>query len=166
MDGQITQAEGEFNLHQTSSHVDPPPYAPTAAGIEGAAQARAGGNLRWLICALLFLATTINYMDRQVFGLLAPDLQKLFNWNEIQYANIVTCFYATYAVGLALMGGIIDRVGTRIGYALSICIWSRSEEHTSELQSPCNLVCRLLLEKKKLIQYSPLYSRRAVMVVL
>src|SRR2546430_2075867 len=96
MDGQITHVEGECNLHRTSSHVDPLPYAPTAAGIEGAAQARAGGNLRWLICALLFFATTINYMDRQVFGLLAPDLQKLFNWNEIQYANIVTCFYATY----------------------------------------------------------------------
>ena len=106
-------------MHQTSSHIDQPSRAPT---IEAAVQIPAGGNLRWGICALLFFATTINYMDRQVFGLLAPDLQKMFNWNEIQYADIVTCFYATYAVGLALMGGIIDRVGTRIGYALSICI--------------------------------------------
>jgi ACS family hexuronate transporter-like MFS transporter len=55
---------------------------------------------------------------------LAPDLQRIFGWNEIQYANIVTCFYAAYAVGLALMGGIIDRIGTRIGYAISIGIWS------------------------------------------
>lgn len=111
-------------MQQTSSRVDQTGCAPSPAAIEAALHARAGGNLRWLICALLFFATTINYMDRQVFGLLAPDLQRIFGWNEIQYANIVTCFYAAYAVGLALMGGIIDRIGTRIGYAISIGIWS------------------------------------------
>jgi MFS transporter, ACS family, hexuronate transporter len=111
-------------LQQTSSRVDQPGCTPTPAAIDAAVHARAGGNFRWLICALLFFATTINYMDRQVFGLLAPDLQRIFGWNEIQYANIVTCFYAAYAIGLALMGGIIDRIGTRIGYAISIGIWS------------------------------------------
>ena len=109
-------------MHQTSSHVDQSSYAPPPAFDAG--PTRAGGNLRWVICALLFFATTINYMDRQVFGLLAPDLQKMFGWNEVQYGNIVFCFQAAYAVGLALMGGVIDRIGTRIGYALSICIWS------------------------------------------
>ena len=113
-------------MQQTSSRTEQPGCAPTASSIEAAAHAKAGGNYRWGICALLFFATTINYMDRQVFGLLAPDLQRIFSWNEIQYADIVTCFYATYAIGLALMGGLIDRIGTRIGYAMSIGIWSLS----------------------------------------
>ena len=126
MDGQISAAarEGKYNVHQGSSQVEQPSCAPTPAGIEGAVHARAGGNIRWVICALLFFATTINYMDRQVLGLLAPDLQKMFHWNEIQYGNIVTCFYATYALGLLLMGRLIDRIGTRIGYAVSIAVWS------------------------------------------
>ena len=88
--------------------------------------AHAGGNFRWVICALLFFATTINYMDRQVLGILAPFLQKTIGWNEIQYGYIVTAFQAAYAVGLLLMGGFIDRVGTRIGYAVSIAVWSLS----------------------------------------
>jgi len=111
-------------LDKTSSRVDQPSCAPTAAGIAAAAQASAGGNFRWTICALLFFATTINYMDRQVLGLLAPDLQKIFRWNEIQYGYIVTTFQTTYAIGLLLMGGFMDRIGTRIGYAMSIAIWS------------------------------------------
>ncbi len=84
------------------------------------------GRYRWTICALLFFATTINYVDRQVLGLLAPLLQTKIGWNEIQYANIVTAFYAAYAIGLLLMGQFIDRVGTRIGYAVAIAIWSLS----------------------------------------
>ncbi|HJW98939.1 MAG TPA: MFS transporter [Terriglobales bacterium] len=111
-------------MDKTSSRVDQPSCAPTAAGIAAAAQASAGGNFRWTICALLFFATTINYMDRQVLGLLAPDLQKIFRWNEIQYGYIVTTFQTTYAIGLLLMGGFMDRIGTRIGYAMSIAIWS------------------------------------------
>lgn len=111
-------------MHQGSSRVDQSTYAVTPPGIEAAAHARAGGNYRWGICALLFFATTINYMDRQVLGLLAPDLQKIFHWNEIQYGYIVTTFQTTYALGLLLMGGFMDRVGTRLGYAISISIWS------------------------------------------
>ena len=111
-------------MHQTSSRADQPSCAPSASAIEAAAQAHAGGSFRWVICALLFFATTINYMDRQVLGLLAPDLQKIFGWNEIQYGYIVTTFQTTYAVGLLLMGGFMDRLGTRIGYAVSIGIWS------------------------------------------
>jgi MFS transporter, ACS family, aldohexuronate transporter len=84
------------------------------------------GRYRWTICALLFFATTINYVDRQVLGLLAPMLQTKIGWNEIQYGYIVTAFQAAYAIGLLFMGGLIDRIGTRIGYALSIAIWSLS----------------------------------------
>ena len=107
-------------MHQTK--VDQSAYAPPSVG--AAVQASAGGNYRWGICALLFFATTINYMDRQVLGLLAPDLQKIFRWNEIQYGYIVTTFQTTYALGLLLMGRFMDRLGTRLGYAISICIWS------------------------------------------
>jgi ACS family hexuronate transporter-like MFS transporter len=73
---------------------------------------------------LLFFATTINYVDRQVLGVLAPHLQTVIGWNEIQYGYIVTSFQAAYALGLLLFGGFIDRVGTRAGYSLTIGIWS------------------------------------------
>jgi ACS family hexuronate transporter-like MFS transporter len=82
------------------------------------------GRFRWRICALLFAATTLNYVDRQVLGVLAPDLTRLFGWSEIDYGNIVTAFQAAYAIGLLCAGAIIDKLGTRIGYALTICIWS------------------------------------------
>src|SRR5512143_1875641 len=84
----------------------------------------AKGTYRWRICALLFFATTINYVDRQVLGVLAPYLQSVIGWNEIQYGYIVSSFQAAYAVGLLVAGGVIDRLGTRIGYAISIAIWS------------------------------------------
>jgi ACS family hexuronate transporter-like MFS transporter len=84
------------------------------------------GRYRWRICALLFFATTINYMDRQVLGVLAPHLQNVIGWTELQYGYIVTAFQAAYAVGLLLVGGVIDRIGTRIGYALAILVWSLS----------------------------------------
>lgn len=84
------------------------------------------GNYRWRICALVFFATTINYMDRQVLGLLAPLLQVKIGFNEIQYAYIVDAFQSAYAIGLLVMGGFIDRIGTRIGYAIAIGIWSLS----------------------------------------
>lgn len=86
----------------------------------------ARGRVRWLICLLLFFATTINYMDRQVIGILAPYLQRSIGWNDVQYGYIVTAFQAAYALGLLLVGRIIDRVGTRLGYAISIAVWSLS----------------------------------------
>jgi ACS family hexuronate transporter-like MFS transporter len=88
--------------------------------------AQAVGHYRWTICALLFFGTTMNYVDRQVLGLLAPELQTKIGWNEVQYGYIVTAFQAAYALGLLLMGRLIDLIGTRIGYALSIGIWSLS----------------------------------------
>src|SRR5581483_7372008 len=81
-------------------------------------------RFRWTVCALLFLATTINYMDRQVLGLLAPVLQKEIGWNDLQYAHIVMAFQAAYAIGLLGFGWLIDRFGTRKGYAGAIVAWS------------------------------------------
>jgi len=82
------------------------------------------GRYRWRVCMMLLLATTINYTDRQVLGVLAPFLQQQIGWNELQYSYIVTAFQTAYAIGLLGAGAIIDKFGTRIGYALSIGVWS------------------------------------------
>lgn len=82
------------------------------------------GMYRWRVCAMLLAATTINYIDRQVLGVLAPFLQDEIGWSEIDYGYIVTAFQAAYAIGLLCAGAIIDRLGTRIGYAIAICVWS------------------------------------------
>jgi len=82
---------------------------------------------RWTILSLVFFATTINYLDRQVISLLKDDyLEPLFGWNESDYANIVVAFQVTYAAGLVGAGFIIDKIGTKLGYALSLIIWSLS----------------------------------------
>ena len=81
-------------------------------------------NYRWLIVVLLFFATTINYIDRQIIGLLKPILEKEFNWTETDFAHIVMAFTAAYAVGLLFFGWLIDKIGTRLGYAITIVIWS------------------------------------------
>jgi ACS family hexuronate transporter-like MFS transporter len=83
------------------------------------------GSYRWRICALLFFATTINYMDRSILGVLAPTLQyKVFNWSDTDFANINISFKLAYAIGMLSMGAIIDKFGTKIGYTLAISIWS------------------------------------------
>ncbi|KAF1701576.1 MFS transporter [Pseudoxanthomonas kaohsiungensis] len=88
------------------------------------AAARPGGRYRWRVCAMLLAATTINYIDRQVLGVLAPFLQDEIGWSEIQYGYIVMAFQGAYAIGLLCAGALIDRFGTRIGYALAISVWS------------------------------------------
>jgi MFS transporter, ACS family, hexuronate transporter len=82
------------------------------------------GNFRWRICALLFFATTINYIDRQVIGLLKTTLQGDFGWTETDYSHIVTAFSIAYATGLLLFGRLVDKIGTKMGYILSIVVWS------------------------------------------
>lgn len=81
-------------------------------------------NFRWIIVALLFLATTINYVDRQIIGLLKPILEKEFSWSESDFATMVSAFTAAYAVGLLSFGWLIDRVGTKLGYSISVVVWS------------------------------------------
>lgn len=82
------------------------------------------GSYRWTICALLFFATTINYLDRQVLGLLKPVLELEFNWTEKDYSYIVMAFTATYAIGLVAFGRFIDKIGTKLGYTISVTVWS------------------------------------------
>lgn len=83
------------------------------------------GKFRWQILALVFMATTINYMDRSIMGVLAPTLQDhVFHWSNTEYGYINIAFMITYAIGMLVMGGIADKFGTKRGYALSIGIWS------------------------------------------
>lgn len=82
------------------------------------------GKYRWTICGLIFFATTINYLDRAVISLLKPQLEVTFNWSESDYSDIVIAFQIAYALGMLLAGRFIDRVGTKIGYAVSLALWS------------------------------------------
>lgn len=93
--------------------------APPAANSAGIIQ-----HLRWYICGLLFFATTINYIDRQVLGILKPVLRQELGWDEEQYGNIVFAFQAAYALMMPLTGRIIDWLGTRLSYMLAVVIWS------------------------------------------
>ncbi len=106
----MTSAEN-MNVKNTSSHSTTGPKTKV-------------GSYRWGVCALLFFATTIIYVDRQALGILAPLLQKDIGWNEIQYGYIVAAFTAAYAIGLLIAGRVIDRIGTKLGYLISIFIWS------------------------------------------
>jgi len=81
-------------------------------------------NYRWVVVVLLFFATTINYLDRQVIGLLKPTLEKQFAWTESDYGDIVMAFSAAYAIGLLLFGSFIDKIGTKLGYTFSLVVWS------------------------------------------
>ena len=101
------------------------PSAGVAVHVVGGERERPGGSrYRWVICALLFFATTINYVDRGVLGVLAPDLQREFGWTDTQYGDINAAFSLAYALGFIAMGRMIDRVGTRIGYAVALVLWS------------------------------------------
>jgi ACS family hexuronate transporter-like MFS transporter len=81
-------------------------------------------HYRYRILALVFMATTINYFDRSIVGVMAPTLQKLFDWSNKDYASIMVSFKIAYGIGLLFMGGLIDRLGTKKGYTISIVIWS------------------------------------------
>lgn len=79
---------------------------------------------RWLVCGLLFFVTANNYMDRQVFGIMAPELIKLFGWTPTDYTQVVFWFQVAYGLGFIVAGRLLDYVGTRIGLALAVCLWS------------------------------------------
>ena len=123
--------DGAVSL-QFVKRMDPQPT--TEATTKHAANLRADGvtvglaqavsHYRWVICALLFFATTINYVDRQIIGLLKQTLQSQIGWNEIDYSNIIFAFQLAYAVGLLIAGRVMDRLGTRKGFSLSVFFWS------------------------------------------
>jgi ACS family hexuronate transporter-like MFS transporter len=87
-------------------------------------QQNAIGKYRWTICALVFFATTINYLDRQVISLVKEDLDAEFGWTKTDYANITVAFQLAYAIAMFGVGRLIDRLGTKLGYALSLVLWS------------------------------------------
>jgi|HubBroStandDraft_1064217.scaffolds.fasta_scaffold48456_2 ACS family hexuronate transporter-like MFS transporter len=113
--GNLTQPTGAAN----------PAEAPSLGAV-----ARSG-HFRWAICALLLFGTTKNYMDRQVLGVLKNTLQHDFGWNEIDYGNLVSAFQIAYALGMVLVGRLIDRLGTRLGYALAMIFWSLASMGTA-----------------------------------
>ena len=89
-----------------------------------AALGKPAGRYRWGICALLFFVITINYIDRQIIGVLKPVIEDDMGWSEVDYGNIVTAFQASYGIGLLVVGRWLDRVGTRKGVAIAIALWS------------------------------------------
>jgi ACS family hexuronate transporter-like MFS transporter len=107
--------------------LQPASEGPERASTYPGSTGRAGvftNRFRWIICGLLFLGVTKNYMDRQVLGVLKGPLQHEFGWNEIDYGNLVLAFQAAYAVGMICVGRLIDRLGTRVGYAVAMIFWS------------------------------------------
>ena len=107
---------------------------------------RTAGRVRWMICAMLLFATSKNYMDRQVLGLLATQLQTKIGWSEAQYGYMISAFQAAYAVGMVFAGWFIDRVGTRIGYALMMLVWSLASAAHALASTVLGFgVCRFLL---------------------
>ena len=104
------------------------------------------GRYRWVICALLFFATTINYIDRQVLGILAPQLQKEIGWTELDYGRIVIAFQVSYAVMMLVWGRILDRIGTKLGLGLAVAWWSVAAMGTALARSAMGFgVARFLL---------------------
>jgi len=94
-------------------------------GLPATATAESGvGRFRWVICALLFFGVTKNYMDRNILAVLKTTLQHDLGWNEIDYSNLIVAFQGAYALGMLLTGRFIDRIGTRIGYAIVMVVWS------------------------------------------
>src|SRR6202158_5217788 len=89
------------------------------------------GYFRWVICTLLLFGTTKNYMDRNVLGVLNKTLQHDLGWSEIDYSNLVVAFQAAYALGMLLVGRLIDKIGTRLGYGLAMVFWSLASMGTA-----------------------------------
>jgi MFS transporter, ACS family, hexuronate transporter len=104
---------GDVTASVNSDTVGAPPHRPSPAGY-----------FRWIICTLLLLGVTKNYMDRQVLGVLKTTLQHNFGWNEIDFGNLVFAFQAAYAAGMLLVGRLVDRFGVRLGYAATMIFWS------------------------------------------
>ena len=121
-------------VKETASPKSEAEIAPLSSGASAAGAAVAAiesvnmriGRYRWLICALLFFATTINYIDRQVLGILAADesFKHAIGWNEAQYGYVNTAFQAAYALGLLIIGSLMDRFGTRKGFSFAVGFWS------------------------------------------
>src|SRR4051812_327612 len=125
MKEEIVRVEESVEKVKSQSEIAPPEEA--GASATAAAVAAVSGRIgpqRWVICALLFFGTTVNYVDPLVFGLLSPELQKMFHWTASDYTDIVFWFEVAYAIGLVGAGRVLDKVGTRLGYAAALLFWS------------------------------------------
>ncbi len=119
------------------------------------------GHVRWTICAMLFAATSINYMDRQVISLLKPTLQHSIGLTEMNYAYIVDAFQLAYALGLLAAGRMIDRLGSRIGYCVVMGIWSLSAMGHALANTAFEFgVARFFLGRRRVGQLSCVYQDR------
>lgn len=98
-------------------------------------------RFRWVICGLLLFGVTVNYMDRQILGVFKTTLQGQLGWSEVDYGNLVAWFQGAYAVGLLLMGRVIDRLGTRKGYSLVMVVWSFASMATGACTSLVSFIC-------------------------
>ncbi len=130
--------------------VEAEPSGPGHASASPSTHSRGGrvfaGNFRWVICGLLFFGVTKNYMDRQVLGVLKGPLQHEFGWNDIDYGNLVFAFQAAYALGMIFVGRLIDRLGTRVGYAVAMIFWSlASMGHAIAFSLPSFVAARAAL---------------------
>jgi len=92
-------------------------------------------NFRWMICTILFIGVTINYMDRQILGVFKHTLQGELGWSEVDYSNLVAWFQGAYALGLLMVGRFVDRLGTRRGYSLVMVVWSLASIVTGACRS-------------------------------
>lgn len=124
---QVSESIEATALSKSESTVSPPQS--DAASVIGAADLATGiktrvGSVRWTICALLFFAATINYLDRQVIATLKDTLQTAGVWDEIGYSWVVFAFQTAYAIGLLIAGRVMDWLGTRKGFSLSVLVWS------------------------------------------
>jgi ACS family hexuronate transporter-like MFS transporter len=126
MKDEIVEIEEAISLPKSLSEAASQSSGSSIVGAAVVAESLGGriGRYRWVICGLLFFATTINYVDRQVLGFLAPDLQRSIGWNEAQYGFIVVSFQAAYAISLLVVGRVMDWLGTRKGFSLAIIVWS------------------------------------------
>ena len=106
--------DGQRAMGDTSARTDQPHATHSAWS----------GHFRWVICGLLLFGVTKNYMDRQVLGVLKTTLQQELGWNEIDYSNLVFAFQAAYALGMLVVGRLVDRLGARTGYAVAMVFWS------------------------------------------
>jgi MFS transporter, ACS family, hexuronate transporter len=107
----------------SNTSIDPQPQEDLSPGSDPRPRL---GRVRWTICAMLFVATSINYMDRQVIAILKPTLQHSIGMTELDYGYIVDAFQIAYALGLLLAGRLVDKIGARIGYMLVMAVWSLS----------------------------------------
>ncbi len=96
------------------------------------------GNWRWIVCGLLFFASTFNYIDRQVIAILKPTLQQDMHWSELDYAHIILAFQLAYAIGFLVMGRVIDWLGTRKGFTLCVLLWGLASMSHSLARSVLN----------------------------